>query len=203
MPGDLAFIELLSQVHNMERKRNVLTRALSFMLCRSMTKRRTRLAVPSGGNELAQLSCQTPDRKVNLAWVSFQPDGSISFGLNDRTYISPRFKSVIGVWSAYNRVKMQYRVASDPTALEPVQNPHFTYHPPGQFTLKEHRSNNEDALFFGVALPDLTVRQEGKMPWLRATTAPIRTLKETSQPRLSNNTPKDLVICIPDDDLSI
>jgi hypothetical protein len=51
-----------------------------------------------------QLCCDTPSRRIRVGWVSFQPDGSISFGLNDRAYISPKFKTQSMIWNAYNRV---------------------------------------------------------------------------------------------------
>jgi hypothetical protein len=38
-----------------------------------------------------------------IAWLSFQPDGSISCGLRDRTYVSPRFQDRISLWNVYNR----------------------------------------------------------------------------------------------------
>ena len=53
-----------------------------------------------------------------IAWLSFQPKGSISCGLRDRTYISPRFRDRIGLWNAYNRVEIEYRVPSNPNTLE-------------------------------------------------------------------------------------
>jgi hypothetical protein len=149
-----------------------------------------------------QLVCQTPTRRVNLGWISFQADGSISFGLNDKTYISPKFKVIHGVWSAYNRVKVQYRIPSDPTTLEAVNNPHFTYHPPISFRLKENSASNDDALFFAIADLDLTLRQEFKMPWLRATSAPISTLR-SQRPRSGARPPDEFMIDIPDERLSV
>jgi len=164
--------------------------------------RRPRYPTAKPINLIKQLVCQTPNRRVNLGWISFQPDGSISFGLNDKTYISPKFKVIIGVWSAYNRVKVRYRVPSDPAALEAVHNPHFTYHPPAFFRLKEHNSSNDDALFFAVADLEFTLRQESKMPWLRATSAPITTLG-SQKLRSGATRPHELVIDIPDERLSV
>src|SRR3972149_1021589 len=86
------------------------------------------------------LVCDVADRRIAIAWLSFQPDNSISFGLNDRTYISPRFRDRIFIWNAYNRICTIYEVPTDPEALEPVERPHFTYHPDVMFHLK---SNND------------------------------------------------------------
>lgn len=79
-------------------------------------------------------------------------------------------------FGVFNRAKMQYRVPSDSDTLEPIKNPHFTYHPPFSFRLKEHKARNDDALFCGIADLDLTLRQQRKMPWLRAISAPLHTL---------------------------
>ena len=61
--------------------------------------------------------------EAGVAWISFQPDGSISFGLRDKTYISPQLKQRVPVWNVYNRIGIEYIVPSEPGALEPVQNP--------------------------------------------------------------------------------
>lgn len=147
-----------------------------------------------------QLCCQTPTRRINLGWVSFQTDDSISFGLNDRTFISPKFKAVYGVWSAYNRVKVSFGIESDPATLEPVQNPHFTYHPPGKFQLKDNRSPEGEQLFFAIALVDLTVRQQRKMQWLAAYSAPFHTLR--TQSGQFRERVEELVMTVPDERLS-
>jgi hypothetical protein len=98
---------------------------------------------------LKHLTCQAPNRFIRLAWLSLPPNGDVSFGLNDKTYISPRFKGRNYVWSAFNRVTAEYEVASDPNTLEPVKNPHFTFHQPGYFHLKsdKDRAQEDEALF--------------------------------------------------------
>ena len=120
------------------------------------------------------IACEVNARLVNVAWLSFQPDGSISFGLQDRTYISPKFKAQHFVWSAYNRAKLEYFVPSSPEELEQVTNPHFTFHPPHWFRL---RANKEEALFEAIADLDLTLRQDHAMPWIRAFSGPLNSLK--------------------------
>ena len=149
-----------------------------------------------------QLCCQTPSRRVRLGWVSFQPDGSISFGLNDKTYISPKFKARHFVWNAFNRARIHYEVASDPSTLEPVQNPHFTYHPEVWFHLKADGPGSGEALFEAIADVGLTLKQNLEMPWIRATSAPIADLP-TSRHRSGNVPVNDLTIRIPTENLSV
>lgn len=124
-------------------------------------------------------------RRVGVGWISFQPDGSISFGLKDRTYISPRFRERRFVWSAYNRITIEYVVPSDPLALLQIKNPHFTFHPDVMFHLKsnEDRKSQDEAIFEGIADVGLVLQQQGEMPWIRATSAPLRTLRPSSKAR--------------------
>jgi hypothetical protein len=81
--------------------------------------------------------------------------------------ISPKFKAQSMIWNAYNRVGIEYIAASDPAALEPVQNPHFTYHPALVFQFKDGKSGN-DFLSRGIADVGITLQQEGMMPWIPA-----------------------------------
>jgi hypothetical protein len=108
--------------------------------------------------------------------LSFQPDGAISFGLNDRTYIAPKFKAESMVWNAYNRIGIEYVVAHDHSSLEPVRNPHFTYHPALVFQLKDEAAPGRDFLFRGIADVGITLEQEGTMPWIRATSGRLADL---------------------------
>ena len=71
-----------------------------------------------------------------IGWVSLQPDSSISVGLSDRTFISPRCHARQFVWNAYNRVSLQYRVPHSPEELVAVVNPHLSFHPPIYFHLR-------------------------------------------------------------------
>ena len=96
-----------------------------------------RLAVPCMHK---QLQANHAGRLVNVGYVSFQEDTSISFGLTDRTFIAPRHRERRRfVWNAYNRITVQYVIPNDPGALLPVQNPHFTYHPSSMFHLKSNK----------------------------------------------------------------
>jgi hypothetical protein len=115
-----------------------------------------------------------------VAWLSFQPDGSISFGLNDRAFVPRRLRIVQGIWNAYNRRRARFELGMDQAALETVQNPHFTFHPPGLFHLKanEDRVQDEQEVFRGVARVGVAVDQDGEMPWIRAISAPLHRLPE-------------------------
>ena len=128
------------------------------------------------------LVCDVPQRRVAIGWLSFQPDNSISFGLNDRAYVSPRFRDRISIWNAYNRVCTIYEVPTNPTALEAVQNPHFTYHPDILFHLKSNDdlTREDQEIFRGIADVPITLEQDCQMPWIRATSAPIDRLQTHS-----------------------
>ena len=125
-----------------------------------------------------QICCDTPSRLVKIGWLSFQPDGSISFGLNDRTFISPRFQVQHSIWNAYNRVGVRYVIPSHPEALHEVQNPHFTFHPAALFQLTGDRSGpkRKNFLFRGIADVGIALQQDGWMPWIRAVSSPLETL---------------------------
>jgi hypothetical protein len=123
------------------------------------------------------LCCDTPDRRIRLGWISFQPNGDVSVGLFDKSYIAPQFKGRHFLWNAYNRVRIRYVVPSDPNALEPVKNPHFTYHATSWFHLKPARWQDGDTLFEGIADVPITLAQDTWMPWIRATSSPMCQLK--------------------------
>lgn len=150
------------------------------------------------------LVCDAPGRRIAVAWLSFQPDNSISFGLNDRTYISPRFRDRISIWNAYNRVCTIYEVSTDPSALEAVQNPHFTYHPDIMFHLKSNDDliREDQAIFQGIADVPITLEQDYQMPWIRAVSAPLKTLQMRSA-RPDGIDSEDLVLSVPDEQNSV
>jgi hypothetical protein len=143
--------------------------------------------------------CELYGRRIPIAWISLQPTGFISFGLQDRTYISPRFRAQHYVWSAFNRTKIEYYIRSDPSAFEAVTNPHFTFHPPGFFHL---RANGDEPLFEGINLVDVSVHQDGSMPWLRAISAPIKQLRSSNR-RSNGIQNEDLLVKIPSENSSI
>ena len=99
-----------------------------------------------------------------IGWVSLQPDSSISVGLSDRTFISPRFHARQFVWNACNRVSLQYLVLHSPEELVAVVNPHLSFHPPIYFHL---RANQDEELFAGIADAAIMLAQDGHVPWVR------------------------------------
>jgi hypothetical protein len=120
-----------------------------------------------------------------IGWVSLQPDGSISVGLADRAFISPRFHARQFLWSAYNRVTVQYLVPHAPEQLRPVTNPHLTFHPPVCFHL---RANNDDELFAGIADVAVMLEQDGRVPWVRFVSRPVREMRPAPDPRATRTT---------------
>ena len=116
----------------------------------------------------------------SVGWISFQPDGSISVGLTDRAFVSPTFRARNDLWNLDNRVELAYVVAHSPDALEPVPNPHLTFHPPIYFHL---RANGEDELFSGIAEPRLMLHDVETVPWLRFVSKRIADLSVAKPPR--------------------
>jgi hypothetical protein len=138
-------------------------------------------------------------RSVGVGWISFQPDGSISFGLKDRAYVSPRFRERQFIWNVYNRITIEYVLPSDPQTLLQVKNPHFTFHPDIMFHLKsnEDRKAKDEAIFEGIADVGIVLQQQGEMPWIRATSAPLRTLQPSSKARNDGIETSDLETVAP------
>jgi len=81
----------------------------------------------------------------------------------------------IGLWNVNNRVEIQYVVPTNPAALKPVLNPHFTFHPAVKFHLKsdQDRASKDEAIFEGIADVAIVLDQQEEMPWLRATSRPL------------------------------
>lgn len=134
-----------------------------------------------------------------VGWISLQPDGAISVGLRDRTFISLTFRTRNFVWNLYNRVTLEYLVPHSPDTLEPVPNPHLTFHPPGYFHL---RANGEDELFAGIAEPRLMLHADETVPWLRFVSKPVNELSRASEPRSPEKTMVE-TITIPDANCSV
>ena len=120
-----------------------------------------------------------------ICWISLQQKGSISVGLNDRAFISPSFRNRKFLWNLYNRVTLKYMVPHTPDALEPVPNPHLTFHPPMYFHLL---SNGKEELFAGIAEPRLMLDESETVPWLRFVSKPISDLPATGVPRSPEKT---------------
>jgi hypothetical protein len=135
----------------------------------------------------------------SVGWVSLQPDGAVSVGLSDRTFVAPSFRARDFLWNAYNRVTLEYRVAHDPVGLEPVLNPHLTFHPPIYFHLRE---NGKDELWAGIADVAIMLEQDGRVPWVRFVSKPFTELNPASPPRDASRTTIQKV-SVPSTDCSI
>ena len=135
----------------------------------------------------------------SIGWISFQPDGAISVGLADRTFISPKFRVRNLVWNMYNRISLEYLIAHSPEALESIRNPHLTFHPPIYFHL---RANGQEELFAGIAEPRLMLLQDECVPWIRLVSRPVQEISKTNQPRDPENS-SIIKILVPTKECSI
>jgi hypothetical protein len=106
----------------------------------------------------------------NLVWLSLQDDESISVGFSDRAFMVPGFVEELVVDGQVhpNVVDLQAHLG-----VQALTNPHFTFHPPGYVHL---RANNQDELFAGLLMIDMIVEQEGRFPWVRFLSSPVKEL---------------------------
>jgi len=126
------------------------------------------------------LTATVEGKPRRIGWVNLQPNGSVSVGLNDKSFVSPDFKTKNFVWSAYNRETLHYLVTSDATTLTAVRNPHLTFHPPHWFHLK---ANGGKTLFEGIGDLPIMLEQDGVVPWVRFVSRPIADLSGAGLPR--------------------
>lgn len=138
------------------------------------------------------------DYVVAVAWISFQSDGSISFGLRDRAFVLESARIRNNLWNAYNRVTIEYVAPKTNQPLLPVENPHFTYHPPARFHLKSNaqRVSLDEEIFSGIADVGIILQQQPEMPWIRATSSPLVELKPSSA-RVDGIETEELTVLIP------
>src|SRR5690349_11976900 len=129
---------------------------------------------------IIRIDATEPTATRSIAWVSLQPDGSISVGLTDRTYVSPRFRARQFVWNAYNRVVAEYLIPHSSDELHVARNPHLTFHPPIYFHL---RANGDEELFAGIADVGLMLTQVNRVPWIRFVSRPITEIAARGIPR--------------------
>jgi len=115
-----------------------------------------------------------------IGWISLQPDGSVSVGLNDRAFVSPDFNAKNFVWSAFNREKLQYLVPTLRDGLKGIRNPHLTFHPPHWFHLRETSGKR---LFEGIGDLGLMLKQDGIVPWIRFVSKQVSKLNVSAMPR--------------------
>ena len=137
-------------------------------------------------------------RIVAVAWISFQPDGSISFGLRDRTFVLAGARIRNNLWNAYNRVTIEYVAPKTNEPLLPVENPHFTFHPPVLFHLRSNtqRVSQDEEIFSGIADVGITLQQQQEMPWIRATSSQLLELRPSSA-RLDGIDTQELTVPFP------
>jgi len=120
-----------------------------------------------------------------IAWISLQQDWSISVGLRDRAFISPRFDARQDIFNIDNRVTVQYLVPDSPDQLRQVTNPHLTFHPPIYFHL---HANSDQELFSGIADVSLILADESRVPWIRFTSRVLSQLPSSGPPRDTSDT---------------
>jgi hypothetical protein len=116
------------------------------------------------------LCAECEGKILRIGWVSLQPDGSVSVGLNDRALIVRHFEEKQFLWNVFNRITVEYFVPDDPLASRSVAQPHLTFHPPHWFHLT---GGPKRKLFEGIADIELAVRQQGTVPWVRFISKPL------------------------------
>lgn len=131
------------------------------------------------------IAATTADSEHRIAWISESANDSLSIGLADRAFVSPRFHARHFLWNAYNRVTLHYLVPGDTNDLLPVLNPHLTFHPPIYFHL---RANDDEELFAGIADVNIMLDQDGEVPWIRFVSRPVREMRKAGSSRNSSNT---------------
>lgn len=139
------------------------------------------------------------EKKRRIAWVGLQPDGSVSVGLSDKTFVALDFKAQNFVWSVFNRGTLHYLVSSDPGSLRPIRNPHLTYHPPHDFHLK---TNGGQKLFEGIGDLGIMLRRDGVVPWIRFVSRPVSEIRDAGSPR-DPARPEEVIVQAPRGDCSI
>ncbi len=114
---------------------------------------------------------------IPIIWVSLQDDKSISIGMSDRSFAIPGFVSQVEVDGEIHQSHVNFEGV---LKKDSITNPHFTFHPPMYVHL---RANNKEELFAGVLGVDFIVEAEGRMPWIRFVSSPIKGLKRLTQIR--------------------
>lgn len=123
-------------------------------------------------------------KQLRVAWVSLQPDGSISVGLHDRALIVRDFQHQSFVWSAFNRETLVFVVPHNPEAMKSVAQPHISFHPPKVINGVPHgewfhvTDGKGKRLFEAIAPMELAVYQQGEVPWIRFVSKPVSELAE-------------------------
>ncbi len=120
-----------------------------------------------------------------IGWISLLPDGSISVGLRDRTFIAAPIDARLDLWNADNRVTVEFLVPDAPDQLVMVRNPHLTFHPPIAFHLV---ANDSQELFAGIADLQIMLDEIPEVPWIRFVSRPAEEIKPSAGPRKPGRT---------------
>jgi hypothetical protein len=129
---------------------------------------------------IVQVVAAVNNEERAVGWVSFQPDGSVSVGLSDKTFVTPQFSKQNFVWNANNQQTLEFLVPNNSDSLQLVRNPHLTSHPPNYFHLRE---NGKDELWAGIADIAIMLEQDRRIPWVRFVSKQFSELKLASTPR--------------------
>lgn len=129
----------------------------------------------------------TSGKARRVGWVSLQPKGSLSVGLGDKTFLSPDFNVQNFVWSAFNRVTVQYHVQPDAKNLKLIRNPHLSFHPPHLFHLK---GSKQKELWEGIGDLGLMLKQDGRVPWIRFISKRVSELQTAGLPEKHDRSKK-------------
>jgi hypothetical protein len=89
---------------------------------------------------------------------------------------------------------MRYDLPSSPTAPRAIENPHFTYHPMAYFHLTA--GNGGEEIFSSILLLEQYFVGDHLLPWVRATTAPIRKLPTGGPLRAADEESKSVEISL-------
>jgi hypothetical protein len=113
-----------------------------------------------------------------LAWISFQADGSISVGLNDRAFRVPQVEAIDGPGKP---VTVDHTIRHPPRGYE---SPHFTFHPPAKM---HFGVEGEDKLHSWLSMVTLDVADHSVCPWITLWTRRLDELpSHESAPRRSD-----------------
>jgi len=136
------------------------------------------------------------DDRRRIGWIGIQPDGSVSVGLNDRTFIARDSESRQFVWSAFNRRTVQYLVPDEGTPVKGVRNPHLTFHPPGWFQLGVTKGKKP---FQGIGDLQVMLSQDGIVPWVRFVSRSFSRIKSAAEVRNPQRTQSiEIVVTSPE-----
>jgi hypothetical protein len=123
-----------------------------------------------------RILAEHPSGNRSLAWVSVRDDGAVSVGLSDRFFQAPALSSSVEVAGAIHAQSIDLAARH---GHEAIVNPHFTFHPLAYYHL---RADNQPELFSGLLMVDLVLADEGRLPWVRAISRTVSSLKQFEPP---------------------